>query len=163
MLMLSLFGLLFALMFLGVPVSVALGSSTLITAYFFTDMDLLGITSHVFDGLNKYSLMAIPMFILAGSFLSKGGAAHRIIEFAKSIVGHLPGGLPIAAIFAAMIFAAVSGSSPATVAAIGSVMFSAIQEAGYPKRVCYWYDCHIRKFRHFDSSFNCLYCLWCYS
>jgi len=133
MLMLSLFGLLFVLMFLGVPVSVALGSSTLITAYFFTDMDLLGITSVVFDGLNKYTLMAIPMFILAGSFLSKGGAAHRIIEFAKSIVGHLPGGLPIAAIFAAMIFAAVSGSSPATVAAIGSVMFSAIQEAGYPK------------------------------
>ena len=133
MLMLSLFGLLFLLMFLGVPVSVALGSSTLITAYFFTDMDLMGITSHVFDGLNKYSLMAIPMFILAGSFLSKGGAAHRIIEFAKSIVGHLPGGLPISAIFAAMIFAAVSGSSPATVAAIGSVMFGAIQEAGYPK------------------------------
>jgi len=133
MLMLSIFGLLFLLMFLGVPVSVALGSSTLITAYFFTDMDLLGITSHVFDGLNKYSLMAIPMFILAGSFLSKGGAAHRIIEFAKSIVGHLPGGLPIAAIFASMIFAAVSGSSPATVAAIGSVMFSAIKEAGYPR------------------------------
>ncbi|AFL67832.1 TRAP transporter large permease [Sulfurospirillum barnesii] len=133
MLMLSLFGLLFLLMFLGVPVSVSLGSSTLITAYLFTDMDLMGITSHVFDGLNKYTLMAIPMFILAGSFLSKGGAAHRIIDFAKSIVGHLPGGLPISAIFASMIFAAVSGSSPATVAAIGSVMFSAIKEAGYPR------------------------------
>ena len=133
MLMLSLFGLLFLLMFLGVPVAVSLGASTLITVYFFTDMDLMGITSHVFDGLNKYSLMAIPMFILAGSFLSKGGAAHRIIEFAKSIVGHLPGGLPISAIFASMIFAAVSGSSPATVAAIGSVMFAAIKEAGYPR------------------------------
>ncbi len=133
MLMLSLFGLLFLLMFLGVPVSVALGSSTLITAYYFTDYDVIGIVSHVFDGLNKYSLMAIPMFILAGSFLSKGGAAGRIIDFAKSIVGHLPGGLPIAAIFASMIFAAVSGSSPATVAAIGSVMFSAIKDAGYPQ------------------------------
>jgi len=132
MLMLSLFGLLFLLMFLGVPVSVSLGASTLITAYFFADMDLIGVVSHVFDGLNKYSLMAIPMFIMAGSFLSKGGAAHRIIEFAKSIVGHLPGGLPISAIFACMIFAAVSGSSPATVAAIGSVMFAAIKEAGYP-------------------------------
>jgi len=132
MLMLSLFGLLFLLMFLGVPVSVSLGASTLITAYFFADMDLIGVVSHVFDGLNKYSLMAIPMFIMAGSFLSKGGAAHRIIEFAKSIVGHLPGGLPISAIFACMIFAAVSGSSPATVAAIGSVMFVAIKEAGYP-------------------------------
>ena len=133
MLMLSLFGLLFLLMFLGVPVSVALGSSTLITAHYFTDYDVIGIVSHVFDGLNKYSLMAIPMFILAGSFLSKGGAAGRIIDFAKSLVGHLPGGLPIAAIFASMIFAAVSGSSPATVAAIGSVMFSAIKDAGYPQ------------------------------
>lgn len=132
MLMLSLFGLLFLLMFLGVPVSVSLGASTLITAYAFTDMDMMGLVSHVFDGLNKYSLMAIPMFILAGSFLSKGGAAKRIINFAQSIVGHLPGGLPISAIFAAMIFAAVSGSSPATVAAIGSVMFAAIKEAGYP-------------------------------
>jgi C4-dicarboxylate transporter DctM subunit len=132
MLMLSLFGLLFLLMFLGVPVSVSLGASTLITAYFFADMDLIGVVSHVFDGLNKYSLMAIPMFIMAGSFLSKGGAAKRIIDFAKSIVGHLPGGLPISAIFASMIFAAVSGSSPATVAAIGSVMFVAIKEAGYP-------------------------------
>lgn len=132
MLMLSLFGILFLLMFLGVPVSVSLGATTLICAYIFTDYDMIGIVSHVFDGLNKYSLMAIPMFILAGSFLSKGGAAHRIIEFAKSIVGHLPGGLPISAIFAAMIFAAVSGSSPATVAAIGSVMFAAIKDAGYP-------------------------------
>ena len=132
MLMLSLFGLLFLLMFLGVPVSVSLGASTLITSYFFADMDMIGIVSHVFDGLNKYSLMAIPMFIMAGSFLSKGGSAKRIINFAQSIVGHLPGGLPISAIFAAMIFAAVSGSSPATVAAIGSVMFAAIKEAGYP-------------------------------
>ncbi|MDD3324329.1 MAG: TRAP transporter large permease subunit [Sulfurospirillaceae bacterium] len=133
MLMLSLFGILFLLMFLGVPVAVSLGASTLITAFFFTEMDLMGVVSHVFDGLNKYSLMAIPMFILAGSFLSKGGSAKRIIEFAKSIVGHLPGGLPISAIFASMIFAAVSGSSPATVAAIGSVMFGAIKEAGYPR------------------------------
>jgi len=132
MLMLSLFGMLFLLMFLGVPVSVALGASTLITSHFFADMDLMGLVSHVFDGLNKYSLMAIPMFIMAGSFLSKGGSAKRIIDFAQSIVGHLPGGLPISAIFAAMIFAAVSGSSPATVAAIGSVMFAAIKEAGYP-------------------------------
>ena len=132
MLMLSLFGILFLLMFLGVPVAVSLGATTLICAYIFTDYEMVGIVSHVFDGLNKYSLMAIPMFILAGSFLSKGGAAQRIIDFAKSLVGHLPGGLPISAIFAAMIFAAVSGSSPATVAAIGSVMFAAIKDAGYP-------------------------------
>ena len=127
----TLFILLFVLMFLGVPVAVALGATTLITSFFFTDIDLMGIPSTVFDGLNKYTLMAIPMFILAGSLLSRGSSAGRIIEFAKTLVGHLPGGLPIAAILASIIFAAVSGSSPATVAAIGSVMYTAIKQAGY--------------------------------
>lgn len=127
----TLFILLFVLMFLGVPVAVSLGATTLITSFIFTDMDLMGMPSKIFDGLNKYTLMAIPMFILAGAFLSKGSSATRIINFAKTLVGHLPGGLPIAAILAAIIFAAVSGSSPATVAAIGSVMYGAIKQAGY--------------------------------
>lgn len=130
----TLFILLFGLLLIGVPVAVSLGTSTIITAMLFTDYDIIGITSHVFDGLNKYSLMAIPMFVLAGAFLSKGSAADRIIDFAKSVVGHLPGGLPISAIFACIIFAAVSGSSPATVVAIGSVMYGAIKEAGYPAK-----------------------------
>jgi len=133
MMIASLFGLLFGLMLIGVPVAISLGASTMLTALIFTDYDLLGVTSHVFDGLNKYSLMAIPMFVLAGAFLSRGSASGRIIDFAKSVVGHLPGGLPVAAIFASIIFAAVSGSSPATVVAIGSVMYGAIKEAGYPK------------------------------
>ncbi|OCL82098.1 TRAP transporter large permease [Arcobacter porcinus] len=127
----TLFILLFGLMLVGVPVAVALGTSTLASAYFFTDMDLMGISSKIFDGLNHYTLMAIPMFVLAGSLLARGSAAGRIINFAKSLVGHLPGGLPIAAILASIIFAAISGSSPATVAAIGSVMYGAIKQAGY--------------------------------
>ena len=127
----TLFILLFALMLVGVPVAVSLGATTLITSFLFTDMDLMGISSKIFDGLNKYTLMAIPMFILAGALLSRGSSATRIINFAKSLVGHLPGGLPIAAILASIIFAAVSGSSPATVAAIGSVMYGAIKQAGY--------------------------------
>ena len=134
MMMLSLFGLLFGLMLIGVPVAVSLGTSTMLTALMFTDVDLMGLPQKVFDGLDHYSLMAIPMFILAGAFLSKGSASTRIIEFAKSIVGHLPGGLPIAAIFASVIFAAVSGSSPATVVAIGSVMYGAIKADGYPTK-----------------------------
>lgn len=134
MMMLSLFGLLFGLMLIGVPVAVSLGTSTMITALIFTDMELMGVPQKVFDGLDHYSLMAIPMFILAGAFLSKGSSSGRIIEFAKSIVGHLPGGLPIAAIFASIIFAAVSGSSPATVVAIGSVMYGAIKAEGYPTK-----------------------------
>lgn len=134
MMILSLFGLLFGLMLIGVPVAVSLGTSTLLTSLIFTDINLLGVPQKVFDGLDHYSLMAIPMFILAGAFLSKGSASNRIIEFAKSFVGHLPGGLPMAAIFASIIFAAVSGSSPATVVAIGSIMYGAIKAQGYPTK-----------------------------
>lgn len=124
---------LFGLMLIGVPVAVSLGASTVITMLLFTDLDVATIPQLIFDGINKFALMAIPMFILAGNLLSKGGSARRIIDFAKSMVGHLPGGLPMSAIFACVIFAAVSGSSPATVVAIGSIMFVAIKEAGYPK------------------------------
>lgn len=134
MIVATLFGLFFLFLLLSVPVAVALGLSTMITAYIFEGGDLLiDLASNLFTQLDKYALMAIPMFILAGNLLSKGGSAKRIIEFAKAFVGHLPGGLPIAAIFASIIFAAVSGSSPATVAAIGSIMFGAIMAAGYPK------------------------------
>ena len=129
-----LFGVFFLLMFLSTPVAVALGASTFITSYIFEGQDsLIDLASAVFSKLDKYALMAIPMFILAGNLLSKGSSAKRIVDFAKAFVGHLPGGLPIAAIFASIIFAAVSGSSPATVAAIGAIMFGAITEAGYPK------------------------------
>ena len=124
---------LFGLMLIGVPVAVSLGASTVLTMLLFTDLDVATIPQLIFDGINKFALMAIPMFILAGNLLSKGGSARRIIDFAKSMVGHLPGGLPMSAIFACVIFAAVSGSSPATVVAIGSIMFVAIKEAGYPK------------------------------
>ncbi len=119
-------------MLIGVPVAVALGTSTVLSMLLFTELDPMSIPQLVFDGINKFSLMAIPMFILAGNLLSKGSSAHRIIDFAKSMVGHLPGGLPMSAIFACIIFAAVSGSSPATVVAIGSIMFAAIKDAGYP-------------------------------
>ena len=124
---------LFGLMLIGVPVAVSLGASTVLTMLLFTDLDVAAMPQLIFDGINKFALMAIPMFILAGNLLSKGGSARRIIDFAKSMVGHLPGGLPMSAIFACVIFAAVSGSSPATVVAIGSIMFAAIKEAGYPK------------------------------
>lgn len=127
-----LFILLFVLLLVGVPVAVSLGISSLVCMLLFTSHDISGIPD-IFISAFKPTLMAIPMFILAGSLLSKGSAANRIVDFAKSLVGHLPGGLPMSAILACIIFAAVSGSSPATVVAIGSVMFVAIREAGYPK------------------------------
>jgi C4-dicarboxylate transporter DctM subunit len=129
-----LFGIFFFLVILGTPIAICLGAATFTTLMLFTDISPIEISSMMFEKVEHYSLMAIPMFILAGNLLSKGSAAQRIIEFAKSCVGHLPGGLPISAIFASIIFAAVSGSSPATVVAIGSIMFGAIMQAGYPKR-----------------------------
>jgi len=129
-----LFGLFFFLLVIGSPIAIALGASTFASLVLFTDINPIEVSAMMFEKVEHYSLMAIPMFILAGQLLSKGSSAKRIIEFAKSIVGHMPGGLPMAAIFASIIFAAVSGSSPATVVAIGSIMFGAIQEAGYPKK-----------------------------
>jgi C4-dicarboxylate transporter DctM subunit len=129
-----LFFLFFFLLIIGAPIAIALGASTFATLFFFTEINPIEVSAMMFEKIEHYSLMAIPMFILAGQLLSKGSSAGRIIEFAKSIVGHLPGGLPMAAIFASIIFAAVSGSSPATVVAIGSIMFGAIQQAGYPKK-----------------------------
>ena len=126
-----LFASLFGLMLIGVPIAVALGLSTTIVILLFTDQPTLVIAQQMFTSLDKFALMAIPLFILAGNFLSQGGAARRIIRFARSLVGHLPGGLPMSAIFACIIFAAVSGSSPATVAAIGSIMIGAIEDDGY--------------------------------
>ena len=129
-----LFIIFFALLTFGAPIAIALGASTFVTLVTFTSISPIEISSMMFEKVEHYSLMAIPMFIFAGNLLSKGSSATRIIEFAKSVVGHLPGGLPIAAIFASIIFAAVSGSSPATVVAIGSIMFGAIVDAGYPKK-----------------------------
>jgi len=129
-----LFGIFIFLLVIGSPIAIALGASTFITLISFTHISPIEISSMMFEKVEHYSLMAIPMFILAGSLLSKGSSASRIIAFAQSIVGHLPGGLPMSAIFASIIFAAVSGSSPATVVAIGSIMFGAIEAAGYPKK-----------------------------
>ena len=128
---LTLFGLLLILLLLGVPIAVALGLSTTVAMLTFTDQPTLIIAQKMFTSLDKFALMAIPLFVLAGNFLSQGGAAKRIIRFARALVGHLPGGLPMSAIFACIIFAAVSGSSPATVAAIGSIMIGAIRDDGY--------------------------------
>lgn len=129
-----LFSLLFISLLLGIPIAVALGLATSFTMLVFTDIPALVIAQKMFTSIDKFALMAIPLFVLAGNFLSQGGAAERIIRFAKAMVGHLPGGLPMSAIFACIIFAAVSGSSPATVAAIGSIMIGAIKDAGYSEK-----------------------------
>lgn len=129
-----LFILLFVCMLLGMPIAVALGLSSITTILLFSEDSLASIALKLFEALSAhYTLLAIPFFILSSAFLSTGGVAKRIIRFAIAIVGHIRGGLAMASVVACMLFAAVSGSSPATVAAIGSIVIGGMVKAGYPK------------------------------
>jgi C4-dicarboxylate transporter DctM subunit len=102
--------------------------------FLMTHVPVEAVALKLFTGIEKFEIMAIPFFILAGSFLTHGGVAKRMIAFATSIVGHLHGGLALAGIVACAMFALVCGSSVATVAAIGSIILPAMVKAGYPKR-----------------------------
>ncbi len=126
-----LFIALFSLLFIGAPIAVALGLSSVSTMLFFADDDLASLAGKLFDTMHHYTLMAIPFFVLSSAFLSTGGVARRLIRFATNIVGHLPGGLAMASVVACILFAAVSGSSPATVVAIGSIVIIGMVKAGY--------------------------------
>ncbi len=130
----ALFILLFGCMLLGMPIALALGLSSIGTILMFSDDSLASIALKLFEALSEhYTLLAIPFFILSSSFLSTGGVAKRIIRFALSLVGHVHGGIAMASVVACMIFAAVSGSSPATVAAIGTIVIAGMVRAGYPQ------------------------------
>jgi len=128
----TLFILLFVLMLIGVPVAVALGLSSLVTILFFAQDSLASLSLKLFETSEHYTLLAIPFFILGGTFLTTGGVARRMIRFANACIGHLRGGLAMASVMACMLFAAVSGSSPATVVAVGSIVIAGMQRAGYP-------------------------------
>lgn len=130
---LVLFVCLFAFMALGMPVAISLGLSSLITIFFFSQDSLASMSIKLFETSEHYTLLAIPFFVLAGNLMSTGGVARRMVKFAIAAVGHLRGGLAIASILACMLFAAVSGSSPATVVAIGSIVIAGMVKNGYPK------------------------------
>lgn len=129
---LFLFSVLFLFLLIGVPIAFSLGLSSILTVLFFTSDSLASMSLKLFDTMEHYTLLAIPFFILASAFLTTGGVARRLIRFAIAAVGHFHGGLGIASVLACMLFAAVSGSSPATVAAIGSIVIGAMVKAGYP-------------------------------
>jgi C4-dicarboxylate transporter DctM subunit len=116
---------------LGLPIAMALGLSSILTILLFENDTLASLALAFFQTMDQFTLLAIPFFILAASFLTTGGVAKRMINFAISAVGHLPGGLAIASVLACMLFAAVSGSSPATVVAIGSIVIAGMVRAGY--------------------------------
>src|SRR5688500_7274909 len=128
------FFLLIALMLTGMPVSISLGLTVLTFLFTLTAVPIESVALKLFTGIEKFEIMAIPFFILAGNFLTHGGVAKRMIDFAISMVGHWYGGLALAGIIAAALFSAVSGSSPATVVAIGSILLPAMLKIGYPLR-----------------------------
>jgi C4-dicarboxylate transporter DctM subunit len=130
---LVIFGLLLILMLTGMPISIALGLTVLTFLFTMTEVPIEAVALKLFTGIEKFEIMAIPFFILAGNFLTHGGVARRMINFASSMVGHWYGGLGLAGVLACALFAAVSGSSPATVVAIGSILLPAMLKAGFPK------------------------------
>ena len=131
---LLLFAMIIGLLLIGVPIAVSLGLSSMIFLLVFSDTSLASVAQSLYQAMaGHYTLLAIPFFILASSFMSTGGVATRIVRFSIACVGHMHGGLAIAGVFACMIFAALSGSSPATVVAIGSIVIAAMRKMGYSR------------------------------
>lgn len=129
-----LFTLVIGFMLIGVPIAISLGMSSVLFLLVFSDSSLASVAQTLFSAFEgHYTLLAIPFFILASSFMTTGGVAQRIIRFSIACVGHLPGGLAIAGVFACMLFAALSGSSPATVVAIGTIVIGGMRQVGYTK------------------------------
>jgi len=131
---LLLFVMVITLMLIGAPIAISLGFSSIVFLLLFSDTSLASVAQTLFEAFEGHStLLAIPFFILASSFMSTGGVAQRIIRFSIALVGHFRGGLAIAGVLACMIFAALSGSSPATVVAIGTIVIAAMRQSGYTK------------------------------
>jgi C4-dicarboxylate transporter DctM subunit len=124
---------LFVLLFIGVPVAISLGLASVLTMLLFGDQTLLSSSQKFFHTMQVYPLLAVPFFILAGTFMTTGGVARRMVAFANALVGHFRGGLAMAALLASAFFAAVSGSAPATVVAVGSVMIVGMVASGYTR------------------------------
>ena len=126
-----LFLMVLGLLLIGTPIGVSLGLSSVLAILLFSEDSLTSIALKLFGAMEHYTLLAIPFFVLSSAFLSTGGVARRIIRFAIACVGHIRGGLAIAGVFACMLFAALSGSSPATVVAIGSIAIAGMRQIGY--------------------------------
>lgn len=123
-----------ALLLLGLPIFASLAMAVAVAIHLGGTMDPVIVPMRMFTGINNFTLMAIPFFILAAELMRIGGLSERLVDLAKVIVGWLPGGLAAAAVVACLFFGSISGSSPATVVAIGSIMFPALVAAGYDKR-----------------------------
>lgn len=118
---------------LGMPIAISLGLASTLTILLFSHDSLASLALKFWATSENFVLLAIPFFILAGNFMTTGGVARRMIDFAVACLGHLRGGLAIASVMACMLFAAVSGSSPATVVAVGSIVIAGMVRTGYSK------------------------------
>jgi C4-dicarboxylate transporter DctM subunit len=129
-----LFGSFALLLILTVPIGIAIGLSTLITIIFSGTLPVEFLAKELVTAVDSFPLMAVPFFILAGEIMGKGGISERLFKVANSLVGNRTGGFAIATIITCMFFAAISGSGPATVAAIGGIMIPAMVRQGYDKK-----------------------------
>jgi tripartite ATP-independent transporter DctM subunit len=132
MMLLGLFAALLVMIFVGIPIILALGLVGLAGILLVPDLVLPLYPQKMFTTLDSFSLLALPYFILAGELMSQGGISRKLVEFAETVVGHLRGGLAHANVVSSMVFAGVSGSSTADTSAIGSVLIPAMKERGYP-------------------------------
>ena len=128
---LVLFGTMFLLMMIGSPIAVALGVATMVTMTATTNISLTTMSTACLSGLDSFPLMAIPFFMLAGNLMKSGGISRRILDFADAVVGWVTGSVGMVTVVASMFFAALSGSSPATVTAIGGITIPEMKEEGY--------------------------------
>lgn len=128
-----LFGTFVIALIIGIPVSVSLGISAVVS-FIYCDIPLVMISQKLFTGIDSASLMAIPLFILAGNIMTDGGISGKIVEFVNCLTGRIRGSLGYTAVLACAIFAALSGSGPATVIAIGSMLYPAMKQMGYPEK-----------------------------
>ncbi|ENH96139.1 C4-dicarboxylate transporter permease large protein [Gracilibacillus halophilus YIM-C55.5] len=134
MISLILFGSLLLLLILAVPVGIALGIASFITILFIPPIPVESLFRDIVTSLDNFPLLAVPLFILAGELMSGGGISERLMNFGKVIVGKITGGLAIVAVLTSMFFAAISGSGPATVAAVGGMLIPAMIKEGYDKK-----------------------------
>ena len=126
--------ILFALLLSSAPIAVALGGTAFLYFLYFATTPLTQVPERLFNALNTFPLMAIPFFVLAANIMSRGGISKRLTDLGNAMVGHYRGGMAMTAVLSCMFFAAISGSSPATVVAVGTLMIPAMMAAGYPKK-----------------------------
>jgi len=126
-----LFIVLFVMLLIGVPVGFAIGGATMVAMYYFTNMNMITVTQYCYSGINSFTVMAIPFFLLAGVIMSTGGIAAKIVDFAYKLIGFVTGGLGAVTVVACMFFGALSGSGMATTSAIGSMMIPEMKKKGY--------------------------------